>query len=325
MLPTIIVGAGVAGRELHAAALLRIRPKREVVFIDPLAAPAPNVFSDLDVYSHTGKLSGAVVHVCSPLATHVRVVEQALDLGAAVVLLEKPIAVNKQELEWLQRVIARHPTKAVFPVAVWPHARSYESARKVVERARKHGVADTLRIEMDQHKDRQADYARGRGGSTSAFDVEFPHMSLVARHLLGPVKNIEKATTRPARWAPASRESGACMVRTVHFSGATSELRSELDAPERLRRLRVTSKLDDVTITLPSSRNHPVSTVERIGYPPEHFKEAPLDAFLHAAYSVFEGTREVPLPVSFDEHIDAADLVFTARLMTITSVLQGEP
>jgi predicted dehydrogenase len=109
--PTIVVvGAGLMGRwHCHFARRLGARI-HGIVDTDlgraKLLADAVNSqpYRSLAEVPQTGK--ALVVHICSPLATHVATAEQALALGHDVVC-EKPIAANFQQIDRLLTLAAQ--------------------------------------------------------------------------------------------------------------------------------------------------------------------------------------------------------------------------
>jgi predicted dehydrogenase len=302
---SIIVGAGVAGRTLHAPALAAVRPDRQTIFVDPGAVEDADVVPTLKDVARRGLLGPpSVVHICTPVGTHVSVLAQAMELGAEQFIVEKPLASDRAQLAALRSLLASRPDVDVVPVAVWPHAISVDAVRDAIEAAPRE-TANSIALEMHQHKDRREDARRGRGGSASVFDVEVPHMILLARHLLGPVKR----SSVDVRW-DALQTVVACTIR-LHHHDATSTLHSSLDAPERRRSLHVRTSSDDVRVDLPTSRHAPSATVYHTGLASHTVDERPLDAFLRAAYDRFDqrtttqAGRRIVLPVDLAEHLDA--------------------
>ena len=111
-----IVGAGLMGRR-HADAVARTGG-RVVAVVDVQIEQARRLagvgegFRSLDDLD--SRMSLDVVHICTPLATHVELAEQALMLGANVVV-EKPLAADAESTAALLAV-ARERRLLVVPV-----------------------------------------------------------------------------------------------------------------------------------------------------------------------------------------------------------------
>nr|WP_228511936.1 Gfo/Idh/MocA family oxidoreductase [Clavibacter sp. VKM Ac-2872] len=287
---------------MHAVATKRLFPDRQIDFVDPSVDGA---FPTLVDCAAERSIAASIVHVCTPADTHVDVLEEALSLGAREIIVEKPIAAHGRDLGRFSDLLAGHPSARVIPVAVWPHARSIRHVRTIVARAVESGAAASCRLEMHQHKDRRRDAAQGRGGTASVFDVELPHMTLLARHLLGPVRSASVIAAR------READPVACSVELRHVSGAVSTLHSSLDGGERERRLELTTSSGAISVELPRSREELHATVSH-GHRVERVPERPLDDFLLSAYRVFVGVGE-QMPVSMTEHLEAASLTLHLR------------
>ena len=92
-----IVGAGLMGR-WHADAIARAGG-RVVAVVDTRIEQARKLAGDGEGFRSLddlgSRMSLDVVHICTPLATHVELAEQALALGANVVV-EKPLAADAE-------------------------------------------------------------------------------------------------------------------------------------------------------------------------------------------------------------------------------------
>ncbi|EHN73188.1 hypothetical protein SMCF_7394 [Streptomyces coelicoflavus ZG0656] len=320
MLTTVIVGAGVAGRELHHRALRRVRPKRRVVFVDPVPQRDVDWFPDFDALTAATELADAAVHVCSPVRTHIPVVETLIGLGARRFVLEKPIASSTEELALLGRWAREVRGLTVLPMAVWPHSVAAHPARAFARTVLADAGGDGLVLRMAQEKSRRLDSGRTRGGSTSAFDIELPHLALLARHLLGPVDEIGKSECWPAPWAPDDPASGGARVSLRHSSGAVAQLSTDLDATERRRWVRMASGSRWFEVRLPLSRDEPWTDTQRYGAARLRYDDRPIDAFLDDAYRRFDAdtldsavTGHPAVTVTLEEHLDAAAIVLRAR------------
>ncbi|WP_164904731.1 Gfo/Idh/MocA family oxidoreductase [Streptomyces cyaneus] len=316
MLTTVIMGAGVAGRELHHRSLRRVRPDQPVVFVDPVPQQDVPWVPDFDAFTERNRPSDAVVHICTPTPTHVPILGELIERGVRRFVLEKPIASSSAELDLLGNWVAEVPDLTILPMAVWPYSAAVQTARDFVRLTLAGSDGDGLVLHMAQEKFRRVDSTRNRGGTTSAFDVELPHQALLARHLLGPVDEVEEAECWPAPWAAHDPSSGGARLRLRHRNGAVSHLSTDLAAAERRRHIRLTAGTGTrwCEVGLPLSRDRPWSRVRRNGMPQLRYDDRPIDAFLDHAYGAFEERAGLTSPtVPFDHHIDAADLILTVR------------
>lgn len=311
MRTTVVLGAGASGRELHAAPLARLHPTRSIVWVDPAPPPDLACYPDLDALGQVVDVRAAVVHVCTPADQHVSLVVDLVERGVRRIVLEKPIARDEAALEVLTGCLTAHPDLRLVPVAVWPHAHAVDELRLLVAGR---ATGERVHLEMVQSKDRAADGARARGGSLDAFDIELPHMMLLARHLLGPIVDVELSTSRPAPWAPDEPASGGATVRVRHAGGDSSTLHSDLTAPSRERHVTVSVEGRWCRVDLPPDRYHPWSMTTSPGRDRIRRHEDPLGRFLSEAYHLLDGEAARPRrTVPLGEHLDAARACLRAR------------
>jgi predicted dehydrogenase len=109
-----ILGCGRIGR-VHADAVRRLGGVGRLVFADAdrdAAMRATQAFGGAVAYGDPGQLLGAerpaVVHVCTPPATHAALAARALEAGAHV-LVEKPMALDTAEAARLGAVLRDRP------------------------------------------------------------------------------------------------------------------------------------------------------------------------------------------------------------------------
>lgn len=313
MSATVVVGAGVSGRELHARPVSRAVPGRPIVLVDPRLPSGHGTAPHLDALPDHVDLRDAVVHVCTPTDLHVTTLLDVVDRGARRVVLEKPLATTSDDLDRLATCIERTPDVRVRPVAVWPHAAAIDDLRAVVGAATPRQLAEG-RMVMVQTKQRRSDSLAGRGGGQDAFDVELPHMVLLAVHLLGPVVELERSSARSAAWMPELPASGGATVRLRHGSGAVSTLVTRLDSSGRRRHVTVAMGRRWRRVHLPVDRHHPWSLTTGPDGTIVRRTESPLDRFFVEAYSLLTGPGPHARPtVSLQEHLHAARTCLQAR------------
>lgn len=243
MLHTLIVGMGRSGRGLHLPALARIRDaapgllaRAPVVAVDPfrpptglagvVAAGSPEEAARLCPPART------VVHLCAPPAARASVLAGLARLGYRTIIVEKPLAVDLAGLAAVARIRRRWDLD-VTVVTHWLDSALTRRLRAVVRDAR-HG--ELRRIEVVQNKPRFTRSAAARDHPT-AFDVELPHALAVALSLAGrgrvAAASWEDMVVGPVRIP----RLGRARLRLEHFTGARTELDSDLTSPVRERRI----------------------------------------------------------------------------------------
>lgn len=182
-----------------------------------------------------------VVHLCSPPATRVEVLEELARLGFQKVVVEKPLAVDEQDLAEIAQLNRRWDLDLVV-VAPW------------LASALTHRILHTLRggelgalrsVFVVQRKPRFTRSLAGCGHPT-AFDIEMPHSVGVAVAVAG------NANVCNARLSDMKFEDvvipwlGSAWLSLDHESGVCTEILSDLMSPTRER--RITLKLERGTL-----------------------------------------------------------------------------
>lgn len=209
----VVVGAGLMGT-WHAHAIRRTTGARLVGIVDAdparaasLAARHPGAGS----FGHLGAaleaLAPAVVHICTPLESHVALVRSALE-GGCHVLAEKPLAATADQTRDLL-ALADTAGRLLVPVHQFPWQRG---ALALVRRLPALGPIVHLEIGTASAG------ASGAGQqSPDAIAAEIlPHFLALARRLLGiPLAEQRWTVERPR--AGEWRVAGRCGVIPVHF------------------------------------------------------------------------------------------------------------
>lgn len=182
-----------------------------------------------------------VVHLCSPPATRVELLEQLAWLGFQKVLVEKPLAVDTHELAEITRVRQQWNLDLVV-VAPW------------LASALTHRIRQTLRdgelgalqsMFVVQRKPRFTRSLTGCGHPT-AFDIEMPHSIGVALAIAGNA-NVCRAQLTDMRFEDVVfPRLGSAWIALDHENGASTEILSDLTSPTRER--RITLKLERGTL-----------------------------------------------------------------------------
>jgi predicted dehydrogenase len=312
--PSVIVGYGRAGRDLHHTALRTLfGPAHRVLAVDPrpVADPGPGgrwMPSLEDAMTHLDTLgtspADAIFHVATSPSRHLECVEELVLRGARRIIVEKPVACTLADA---RRVAELGSVATILPVSVWLSS----SVTRLAEEAVASGAIGTLRsLHMEQSKPRFRRTIESPVHN-SAFEVELPHQLLLALTLGGPFERflsvLSWPMTLPGRSVPAM---GGAVIKLRHESGVTSTLVTDLTAPVRLRRLRLTGSDGEIVADYPlSSDDHHgqlrVSGRTRRTIVPD----APLTNFLESAYAYLSGVSTIAPRGELPLHVRSAELL----------------
>ncbi|THA63918.1 Gfo/Idh/MocA family oxidoreductase [Streptomyces sp. A0642] len=315
--PSVIVGYGHAGRDLHHRALRDITGGRStVIAVDPRPAEVaggewvPDVRSAVTALWAAGhRVADAVFHVAVPPDAHRDCLEQLLRVGAQRFILEKPIAHTVQEAAHLVDLVEATGAM-VLPMSVWPASRVTEAAEELVASGT---IGEPVSYHMEQSKPRFRRSLQTRGHG-SAFEVELPHQLLLALHLAGSVAEVtgSRGWDLPLPTGRLARLGGA-EVTLRHTSGARTTLYTDLASPVRRRRLHIHGTEGTLVADYPVSGDDDFGQVRIAGRPVRKVvQDAPLTRFIEQAYAHFRG--EAPAPRSdLALHLESMELLDTAR------------
>ncbi|MGH3898728.1 MAG: oxidoreductase [Pseudonocardiaceae bacterium] len=254
MFQTLIVGLGRSGRGLHLPVLSRARAMpasqhlfddRPIVTFDPWGTqadlPGAVLVRSLAQAGEMADPDRTVVHLCSLPATRVEVLEQLARLGFQKIVVEKPLAVDKQDLVEIARLRRRWNLDLVV-VAPWLAS---ALTHRILQTLRDGELGALRSVFVVQRKPRFTRSLVGCGHPT-AFDIEMPHSVAVAVTIAG------NANVCSARLSDMKFEDvviprlGSAWLSLDHESGVYTEIFSDLTSPTRER--RITLKLERGTM-----------------------------------------------------------------------------
>ncbi|MFD9125806.1 Gfo/Idh/MocA family protein [Kitasatospora sp. NPDC059571] len=318
--PSVIVGYGHAGRDLHHQALRSLYGADfQVLAVDPGLAEAPpgtRLLPSLRAAAEAGPVAETVFHVATPPGEHLGCVEELVALGARRIILEKPIAPTSAESRKLCELAGQ---ATILPVSVWPNSKVTERVREIVASGE---IGEPVALYMEQSKPRF-----GRTGSSdshrTAFQVELPHQVLLALHLAGEDARILSSPSWPMplpdRSVPAM---GGALLRLEHAGGIVSTLLSDLTSPSRRRHLRVTGTRGEVLADFPVSTDDAFGQVRVSGRPGRAvIEDAPLTAFVAGAYQHFTAGGPLP-PADLRLHHRSIELLEEAHARSVPTELE---
>ncbi|MGQ5637662.1 MULTISPECIES: Gfo/Idh/MocA family oxidoreductase [unclassified Streptomyces] len=271
MLQPLVVGLGRSGSGLHLRTLIRLVRRSEstsvasdlpvtlpAVGCDPRAAAlrpacAPGEVTVVATLEEAVALvdpADAVAHVCTPPQVRHGVVAALAGHGVRRMIVEKPLAASRAELDALVRLRGEAGLDLV-PVSHWTASRLAARLRRLARDGR---LGRLRRITVDQHKPR---FSRSLATDShiTALDVEIPHSLALALDLAGP------AELRAAHcWDLYCEDGrlpglGGAHLELEHHSGVFTLLRSDLGAPVRQRSVRCEFDAGTVTAHFPLSED----------------------------------------------------------------------
>ncbi|WP_051831736.1 Gfo/Idh/MocA family oxidoreductase [Streptomyces violens] len=332
MLRTLIVGLGRAGLGLHVPVLLKARAQapgtfadQPVVAVDTGAAPPGHPQQDLVI---AGSLRQArelldpahtVVHVCTPPSVRAEVLRDIALLGFSKVVVEKPLATDREALRRVLAV-ARDHGLSLSVVAPWLHSTLTERLVAVVEGG---GLGTVRTVTVAQHKPRFR-RSLANSGHTSAFEVEVPHSLGVLLSLLGDAEVREASCTDLSLGENAVPRMGGARLTLQHHGGARSEIVSDLTAPVRQRQITLDMTGGTVVGHYPVGQDDDFAQLEtvRAGRTVrEVFEDDALTSFMLRAYRRYasgSGGDDLRL------HARTAELLDDAKQLAVDSVGREE-
>lgn len=260
MLQPLVVGLGRSGSGLHLRTLARLAGRTgstgsplvalPAVGCDPRAgvlrlSAAPGevtVVTTLDKALHHLDPATAVAHVCTPPGLRYALVAELAGHGFRRMVVEKPLAASRGELDALIR-LRDEAGFGLVAVAHWTGSRLAGRLRRLVRSER---LGRLRRITVDQNKPR---FRRSltTDGHQTALDVEIPHSLALALDLAGPAE-LRAAHCWDLRCEDRELPRlGGAHLELGHRSGVATLLRSDLGAPVRQR--SVVCEFEDGTAT----------------------------------------------------------------------------
>lgn len=324
MLRTLIVGLGQAGRTLHLPVLNRLRAAESnstwfspepIVTFDPRASVPPDepgsplVAKSLAEARALLDPAKTVVHMCTPPMARTEVLRQLAELGFVNVLVEKPLATDRQNLERLLHVRDTWNLELMV-VGHWLDSTLTHRLTKLVYS----GELGELRgIRAVQRKPR---YTRTltSDGHPSAFDVEVPHSLGVALRLAGDATVVEADSADMHVDGAVIPGMGTARVVLQHDHGVRTEIVSELTAVLRERSITLDFDHGQARGHYPVSRDDDYASLTVSVEDQEHtsvFHDDSLASFLLRTYRRFSAGN--PPDPDFDLNVQIVSLLSDAK------------
>ncbi|SFS73086.1 Gfo/Idh/MocA family oxidoreductase [Saccharopolyspora flava] len=248
MLQPFVIGLGRAGSGLHLRVLAQAREVAPGLFADgPVVACDPDVRRhrpDVTLVDSIGAAAASldphrtVVHVCTPPQGRAGLLAELAEHGFRRVIAEKPLATSLEELAAIETIRDRHDMD-IAVVSHWLESRLTEHLIGLVARGGLRSVT------FDQDKPRFTRSCATTGHPT-AFDVELPHSLGVVLRLAGAAELAEAECADMRVADTVLPRLGSARLVLDHAGGVRSEIRSDLTAP--IRRRRISLELDSGTV-----------------------------------------------------------------------------
>lgn len=246
MIDVILVGCGKAGAlhckcysklkdgGIHIAALVDIDSYRlrrfSTLYQEFNEGETPLVANSLEEVSKQMDIGNSIIDLCVPNDLHYRCANEACNLGAKKIMIEKPIANSVSDAKKIEELNA--------DIAI---AENYVYS-KVTEQLKKTIQQYNLKpkfVRTEFSKDRRGDSANGRGflkeGAPHVFMVEIPHQLAVVNYLLGnPTENFGAWCEDMILDNNRFYEHGEGAITLNHEKGAISYNFSSLDGHRHL-------------------------------------------------------------------------------------------
>lgn len=245
MFRTLIVGLGRSGAGLHLPVLARARAtegyrhlfaEQPVVVFDPYRTggelPGTVLARSLAQASDMADPGHTIVHICTPPTARVGLLEQLARLGYRNILVEKPLALDEQELVKIDRVRQCRNLELVV-VAPWLASALTCRIQEIIHAGQ---LGRLLSISVLQRKPR---FTRSLGGPghPTAFDIEMPHAVGVALRVAGSARLGDAVCTDMRLGDVVLPRMGGAWMYLEHISGARTEIVSDMTSPTRERRI----------------------------------------------------------------------------------------
>lgn len=264
MLQTFVIGLGRAGAGLHVSVLSRLRERssaRQLFADEPLVVCDPRFASSddlddvlrcwnvrgwdgqgaaqgtvlIDSVTHASRLldpERTVIHVCTPPAVRLEIIEQLARDGFRKFLVEKPLALDERTLADIERVRRRWSLHLVV-VAQWLVS---TLTVRLQELAHSAALGELRSLSFLQRKPRFSRSLATHNHPT-AFDVELPHSVGVALRLAGDARLSDAACTDLVVGDTIIPRMGSARLTLQHDCGVRTEIISDLTSPVRQRRV----------------------------------------------------------------------------------------
>ncbi|MFV0138022.1 Gfo/Idh/MocA family oxidoreductase [Streptomyces sp. HMX87] len=314
MLQPLIVGLGRSGAGLHLKVLARANSTPDGPFFSgPLIAcdPRPEAGRGLRGVTVTSSITEAarlvsppstVVHVCTPPSSRAPVLTELARLGFTQLLVEKPLATDRRQLDDIVRLTRRHGLRLL----VVSHWLDSDLTRRLRLLVRERPLGGLVSISVTQDKPR---FLRSltTDGHPTAFDVEVPHSLGVVLDLAGPARLLDARWTDLRCGDTVRPRMGGAWLALRHDSGVRTEISSDLTSPVQQRSLTLHFEHGRATGHYPLSEHDDHTQLLVSGARPRHgsgerqvFRDDALTAFIRRAYRLFAAGRGTELSLPCD-------------------------
>ena len=181
-----IVEPSEASREIF-----RKYVRSKLAWFYPLNISMPIFFDSLDEVMETGELSSenTIAYVVTPDETHAEMVKKLADVGINKIILEKPIAGNKEDIKKIVQLRDERKLNIIVNEQ-YLYSRTIGNIKAYLQ---SHGY-DPVFVTMHWSKSRKADVARGRNIKTgSIFNYDIFHQVVIANSLVSNDSSIAAA------------------------------------------------------------------------------------------------------------------------------------
>lgn len=312
MLQPFVIGLGHAGAGLHLRVLAQVRKVAgELLAPEPVVACEPDVRKHRPDVTATDSIGAAaalldpqrtVVHLCTPPEGRAAMFAELAAHGFRRIIVEKPLATGVAELGTIEALRERHGLDLAV-VSHWLDSRLTEQLAELIAR----GGLRTLTF--DQDKPRFTRSATTSGHPT-AFDVELPHSLGVVLRLAGAAKLVEADSGDMHYDDTVLPGLGHARLVLDHTGGVRSEIRSDLTAPIRRRRITVELAEDRVVGHYPIGAEDDHAQLEITGRR-QVFRDDACTRFMIRAYRHFHQTTADH--GTFDLHRDIIHMLSEAK------------
>jgi predicted dehydrogenase len=325
MLRTLILGLGRAGWGLHLPVLSQIHESgldREVFAPEPVVVydpqgiqngrpPVPlTVVDSLHAARELLDPANTVVHLCTPPSVRREVLEQLAALGFRMILVEKPLAADRESLDRIIDIRLRRDLDLMV-MGHWLDSRVTTRLANII----KSGELGELRsISAVQRKPR---FGRSlmTDGHPSAFEVEIPHSLGVALYLAGDAEVVGASWSDMAVDGRIIPRMGSAHLRVRHGSGIETEIFSVLTSMQRERKLTLEFEGGLVTGYYPVGQDDDYASLSVIAQDGIErrtvFPDDSLTVFLRRAYRRFHAKED--LRSDFLLNVRVANLLCDAK------------
>ncbi|WNV82865.1 Gfo/Idh/MocA family oxidoreductase [Umezawaea sp. Da 62-37] len=323
---TLLVGLGRAGAQLHLPVLEGARASAPQLFdddpvvgCDPCRTPErPGLVVRTSLEAAAAEVDPArtVAHVCTPPGNRSEVISALAGLGFRRMVVEKPLAVDTDDLA---RVIGLRRRHGLWIAVVEPWLTSSLTAR-LMALVRGGSLGEPRSITLVQNKPRFRRTLTTTSHRT-AFDVELPHGVGLALRLAGNARVTHASGSDLVVGRTRVPRMGGARMGLRHTNGTRTEITSDLTSPARERRVEVRFEngaaighyaisADDpysqLTVTANGQREHEV------------LRDDSLTEWMIHAYRLFQGGR--------DQHAKNFSVACdVARLLSVAKNISAEP